>query len=453
MAERLNSQAIIETTLKETVSNYRFNSLALYLDMLDRHESVFEAYKAWHPDILTSTEADLGSDCFGLTKILQKKLLKKGIYSSIFAFDTNGLDKDADSITNGVGSVGLFVKKPNDIIILTPGFGLTKPIVFSQLQDSVAMHQNGKTFSFTLMPDNKNGNLSIQSSEQNKNIGFKLQPINSTDLSELQKGYVRIRPSIVIEKVGVSSEREAKLKIDLVKDTITINQQPEIPLSNWQELDIETIAQSLGVDHDLLSWQLTTITRKAGQIRQLWTSGLKTRHYEYNSRSFEKTYHTWPELHQQGFTIGGLVAFITNPRGEIAFYKIPDGKEKQHISRFSGQLNVLVETAQTNKNNLPIEEFDQCLTRGIQEELNTSLDFFKLNPDSYREVPYGEDNRCLARCCTLLLENPDKLANFKFNQAEEGGTWFWLSPEKALGLEIEPNIRPILEEYLRQELI
>ena len=102
---------------------------------------------------------------------------------------------------------------------------------------------------------------------------------------------------------------------------------------------------------------------------------------------------------------------------------------------------------------MPIEEFDQCLTRGIQEELNTSLDFFKLNPDSYREVPYGEDNRCLARCCTLLLENPDKLANFKFNQAEEGGTWFWLSPEKALGLEIEPNIRPILEEYLRQELI
>jgi len=444
-----------EKHARSLVAGLKFDIFDLYktlLDPLDDGGTIFNSYDRWDPDEFEDTIINGGSDCFGLAAVLKGLLTELNLKPEFIALDTNGLPAaESAEVTNDIGSVALMYRIGDTLYILEPGFGLTKPLIISSDSPTATVQCDGRTFTINVDFSILKGILTVESSRhKTKTIGVRLDPLDSSVIDQLQKDYVRIRPTIHCDRFDIDGNKIAGIKLQLLHDRISIclgDEKFAINFDEWSTYDVTELANLLEVDADELNDSVIKIIRRAGQIRALWTESLKRQYFENTGKAvLNSEERGWSELRQEGYVGGGVVSFVSNGKGQILLYKVPKSREKAHIGRFSGQLNSMVETAGND------EDFEDNLKRGLEEELGIIENIEIIN---YRETDYGKPlangNKILARCCVVKWDGD--VSTITFNNQQEGGQWDWYDIDTVLGYEIEPNIRPILEKYILEGLL
>lgn len=463
--EAKNAQ-VLESATRQVVGDFRFDVLGIYNDLLSHltpQTTIYDAFEAWQPDIEGDTLRHGGSDCFGLAVLIVKKLVEQGIAASVIPLDTRGLPAvEAKEITGDVGSVGIVIRDQESLIFAEPGFAQTKPLIVANSSPSDRVSVDGRHFGLTMDFVSGKGIFEVLPSYQPlKQIGVSLEPLALEDLVQLQKQYLLIRPTVHCDRFNADGEKVAALKIRLLSNEIALcfgGQEKIIKFGDWVDFaEKGKLAEELQVDAAQLDMQVNNVLRHAGQLRALWPESLIRMHNETSSESrLEQKQRSWQEAQGAGFTSGGVVAFIVDRDSKkILLYKVPLSRENHQIGRYAGQLNTLVEKAKA-EDGIPTEEFADNLKRGIREELGLSPEGFTLPIDSYRETQYGKSlpdgKKVLARCCVLECNLGD-VDGFKFQDDCEGGQWQWFDIKEVLGYEIEPNLRPILERYILENLL
>ena len=444
----------------EVVSQYRFSVLELYCSLLDNlqaGQSLYDVYESWKPDILNQTLSHHGSDCFGLALLLQRKLREQNIKSYIFPFSTRGLlaEQEAKDLLLDMGSVGLLVEDSNNhFYFVDPGFALVEPITFTGSTQSVSYRLDGRVFHLDFSSLNGGMMNVIGDDGSKKQIDFRFnQFLNEEALVELQKRYMRVRPTIHIERFNEIGEKIAGLKIQLLKDQIVIihgKDKKTINFTDWDNFDHLKIAAELEVDATELDRQVKLVIRNAYKLRALWVPSLRQLYADRNYDPLRRNPTDWTTAKESGYTEGGVVVLLKNDKDELLMYRVPKSREKPHIGRLAGQYNVVVETADGE------EDLESNLSRALYEELGLDAQEFsdKLDLQGYAETTYGvsDQRKSLARCVVCKWKG-DLNHPFKFQNKVEGGEWEWVPIGKVMTCDLEPNIRAILERHILEGLL
>jgi len=461
---------------KRVIIKYRFDSLVEYaglVDNLQEGESIISAFQNLQMDIRGDIEKNGGSDCFGLALKLAEEMRTYGYSPVIIPFDTKGLAKEASEILEDVGHIAVGIWDEYDgINIFDLGFALGEGVRLTAKNPMAEyVSADGRKFIYRVDWETGEGLFEIKSDYYlKKSFGFSTNPLEEEGLEgflqKLQKNYwLRIRPIVSCDRFDDGRRKDAGIKTNIVDETITIYQNQEKVLLSFQdwidgkiEVDINSLARDLNLSEEELRERVNVVVRKAGQLRQLLVPSLQQEYLERNNFALRNgKERSWEELIEEGYNNGGVLALITDGNGRIALYRVPEDNAKTFIKRFTDQLNTLVETADKNDEGNPIENFDNNLSRSIQEELGNSMESLGLflQNDSYREMNYGSSNsgKTLARCCVLQVEDSEIIKEFRFVDASEGGEWNWYDVNEILGLDIESNLRPALELYIAEGLL
>ncbi len=444
----------------DVVSNYRFSVVELYADFLAKikqDEPIQKTFDSWHPDPLRDVILQSGSDCFGLALLLQKKLAEIKIRSYVFPFSTRGLlaEKDAKELLSDVGSVGIIVQNgTDDFYFIDPGFALIEPLTVTSNTKSINCKIDGRTFVINLSGE-KTGIMSVIGSDESvKEIDFRgMEELEESSIAELQKQYLRIRPSVQIEKFNEIGEKVAGIKVQMLKNEVSIingDKKINIPYSAWSDFDCAEIAQKLEVNIEDLRQQISKIITESPRLRSLWVKSLRQMYADKHYAPLEEELSTWQEAKEKGYDKGGVVIMLKNNRNELLMYRVPESRQKPHLGRFTGQYNVCVETAEEDEN------YESNILRAFHEELDLSAEACEktINITSYRETNYGvsASGKALARCVVCEWKG-DINHPFNFNNAVEGGKWEWVPIKQVAGYDLEPNLRPIIERHILEGLL
>lgn len=448
-----------EELLKRTIETYRFDVQGIYsplLDGLDQGQDVWKVYSGLQPDLLSTVMSYGGSDCFGLARELMESLRNSGSEGwGYLPFDTKGLPSDAEAITGNVGHVALYKETREGIEILDPGFALADPIKVDG-ETGIACHQSGDGRSHTIEVNfgERKGQIYIKSGyHPDKEIGFSLDPLEESGLGSHQTRYMQIRPTLSNDKFDRRGKKVCGIKVKLMDNSVVFwdgNSTHKLSFDmvlrkGFKELN--DFATRMNISENDLKSYLERYIRRSGQIRQLWPVSMRMTYYQQHNLVLQEGYRSWNSIRELGCEGGGAVAIIVDGQGNMLLYRVPQSREKQHIGRFAGQLNTMVETANDNENGL------DNLSRGINEELGMSIDDFEIVNGAYREARYGLDGKTMARCYVIKPKKVLDLDRVGFGNSQEGGAWQWYPVQKALGLELERNVRPIVDLYYNQGLL
>lgn len=444
----------------DVVSNFNFSVLELYADLLkdaSQDKPISETFDSWMPDPLRDVILNGGSDCFGLALLLKEKLSKIKVKSYIFPFSTRGLlaEEDAKDLLSDVGSVGVIVQNgTNDFYFIDPGFALVEPLTITKTTESISYKLDGRTFTIRLT-EGKNGTMSVVGVDGlKKEIDFRgMETLSESSLDELQKQYIRIRPTVQIEKFNEIGEKMASVKVQMLKNEIFImngDVKINIPYAKWNDFNCTDVAQKLGVNPDDLRKQISTIIHESPRLRSLWVESLRKIYADKHYAPLQEELSTWEEARQKGYDKGGVVVMLKNNKNELLMYRVPESRQKPKIGRLAGQYNVGVETAEDD------EEYDVNVIRAFKEEFGLDAETCEANVaiNSYRETDYGSGDRgaALARCVVCEWKG-DLDYPFSFENGVEGGKWEWVPIDQVTGHDLEPNLRPILERHILEGLL
>jgi len=464
---------------KRVISEYRFDPLVEYAEFaasLEEGQPVSDVFENLQMDIRGDIEKNGGSDCFGLALKLAEEMRTYGYSPVIIPFDTKGLAEEASEILEDVGhiAVGIWDEyQYHGINIFDLGFALGEGVRLTAENSRVEyVSADGRKFIYTVDWETGEGLFEIKSDYYlKKSFGFSINPLEKEDLEgfleKLQKNYwLRIRPMVSCDRFDDGGERNAGIKTNIINETITVylgEKKTLLSFQNWIDgkiqVDINRLARDLNLSEEELRERVNVVVCKAGQLRQLLAPSLQQKYLERNNFALRNgKERNWKKLKEEGYDNGGVLALITDGNGRIALYRISERNAKPFIQRFAGQLNTLVETVNKDGQGNPIENFDNNLSRGIQEELGDSMENLGLflQNGSYREMNYGSSNngeKTLARCCILQVENPEIINNFKFADDNEGKEWKWYFLEDILGLDIESNLRSALKLCIAEGIL
>lgn len=444
----------------EVVAGYNFSVVELYADFLrniKQSESINKTFEDWNPDPLRDVILQAGSDCFGLALLLQEKLSKINVKAHIFPFSTKGLlaEKEAKDLLSNTGSVGVIVQNgEDDFYFIDPGFALAEPLTITGNTKSISYKLDGRTFTISFSRE-KNGLMSVVSDTGLvKEIDFRgMENLDEAQLRELQKQYIKVRPTLHIEKFNEIGEKMASIKIQMLKNEIFIMNgdiRINIPYEDWGNFDCTDVAKKLGVNPDELRKQISTIIHESPRLRSLWVESLRKIYADKHYAPLQEELSTWEEAREKGYDKGGVVVMLKNDKNELLMYRVPESRQKPKIGRLAGQYNVGVETAEDD------EEYDANVIRAFKEEFGLDAETCEANVaiNSYRETDYGSGDRgaALARCVVCEwkgdLDHP-----FSFENGVEGGKWEWVPIDQVTGHDLEPNFRPILERHILEGLL
>jgi hypothetical protein len=451
----------IRKEAKEVVVNHNFSALELYEDLLQnvsQDESIQKTFENWNPDPLRDVVLKGGSDCFGLALLLQHKLAQIKIKAQVFPFSTKGLlaEEEARILLSDVGSVGVIVPDEQDsYYFVDPGFALFEPLLITPDTKSTSCKIDGRTFVINLK-EGRNGSMEIFGDQDilKKVIDFRgMETLTEGSLTELQKQYLRIRPILQMEKFNEIGEKAAGIKIQMLTNDITImlnNARQKLSYEEWNNFDSTVIANQLGLKPEELHQRVATIINNAPRIRSLWVNSLRKLYVEKNYAPLQENERNWDQAKKDGYSNGGVVVMLKNKKNELLMYRVPESRQKPHIGRFVGQYNVCVETADDN------EEYKSNLARAFQEELGLNIgEFANVDIQSYRETDYGLSlgkTKTLARCVVCEWTG-DLNHKFSFQESIEGGRWEWIPINEVMGHDLDPNLRPILEQHILEGLL
>lgn len=458
---------VVTRELVDYVHSIPFDNLAVLLSWLNALDTLQsgtqdEKFQQWSPQSDSLVGEFGGTNCVGATKIFKNRLAKWGIESSLAISPSNRLPEGCSVVEVPFQHVGLVVKtEENDFYLVEPGLGLVVPLLADNNPVEVADRIYHASFS------DDSGVLSIIKPDGARLMFDFVYPSGDVDLeNNIQKPLLRATTAFKIDAFSPTGEKQTSLKLDFYNEKITYFVYGNAYGYSFDELERMFADESF----ELLVRQMEHLTRQevVDRIRMcvsrkqdvvdVWLEGLQKEYYLNNPEKLSPFETSWEQLADRNYLGGGVVVCLLNEKNEVLLYTVPKGKNKPHINRYTGQLNLFVETAdQTNGEDggvATLEDFETNMRRAFQEEIG-------LNPPSefiYREVDYAPNIR--ARCMIARVESSD--INLVKNHNEiranqlgyaEIGRLKWIDPNHLDSVWLEPNAATILRKMIAEGLI
>lgn len=492
MSDRLEK---MKAMLSEFVSERPFNNVAVvinFLNYLDELRKVnpsihaLEAFEHWIPD---SSEYffEKGSNCIGMSDLFSRRVLDEIEGEEV---SVEFRPAYTERLPNGLETrnhlqfthLALVLHYPDNSYFLDPGLGLVH--VFQTEDDSV-IEINGVNYQLRMYGEVLLLNISKPHSTSSRGVEFIFEKsaVGFNPELDIQKPLLRATSSVKIDAMNSQGQKDASLKIDLLRGQISLMYRDATTLSfstsgfsikNIEDLfassEYKLVVQDLGLPLELVSQEIQRVVSNRQTMIDVWFPELAKEYYLHNGHLLSPFESSWSELEKMGYKGGGVVLVLMNKDGHVLLYRVPEGKEKPFIGRRVGHMNLFVETADPDPNAdqgvtgvSALEPFQQNLERALEEELGIGL--AELGEFKYYETDYRPNIRArmvvsevpdyvLAAVNRHIWQNAEKaLAEGKI---VEMGPAEWvdissLSESESDNLFLEPQARILLQRLIKEE--
>lgn len=460
--------------IRKSVVGFPFNNFAVLLSFLDHAQtlgtSAREAFSTWTPDSISMITENGGTNCVGATQVVNEKLRSLDIavrtIRFIFNFTLYGLSSDDVPFSH----CALIISNNEEWHLADPGLGIPELVPMNTENMQVADHAYTTTF------DGNNGKLIVQK-PNGKNIiyDFEVAPEGWNPDQEIQKPLLTSTTRFKIDSFTPDGKKKASAQIDFWQEEINFILPDKSVRLSFQEfitqihsgnglnpqilMMVSDVSQKLGKSEKELINQIETMVQRKKYLHSIWNEKIQRAFYLQKPHELSPWETSWNDLQNEGYIGGGVVLIPVNERGEVLLYEVPSTREKPKLGRYAGQWNLFVETAEkiagADGQEDTWENFSDNLRRAITEELGAEmLEKTELVPDFYREIDYRPaevQQKIRARCAVVKIpsDSSDHINEYHTkNNSQELGTTRWITIDKLLTENLEPNARKILQAMI-----